>query len=709
MAAPTQTPNRLIHEKSPYLLQHAYNPVDWYAWGDEAFAKSAAEDKPILLSIGYSTCHWCHVMEHESFENPVIADMMNKYFVCIKVDREERPDLDKVYMTAVQALTGSGGWPMTVFLTPDLKPFWGGTYFPPQSRYNRPGMTDILPRLSEVWYTEREKVLESASKITAAIQNYNVVESSDDALLTPDVLNRSFGIFTQMYDAKEGGFGKAPKFPRPAAFTFLFHYYARTKNPEALEMSLATLRKMYAGGMYDHLGGGFSRYSVDPLWRVPHFEKMLYDQAQLVMSYVAAFQITKEKRYADVANGVLQYVMRDMTDGGGAFYSAEDADSAPDAANPTHKTEGWFYLWSVEETTAILDKPDAELFNFYYGIEDTGNTISDPHGDFGTKNVLYLAQSLSETAKTFKMSEADVEKNLAASRKKLFAEREKRPRPHLDDKILAAWNGLMISGFARAAAAFNEAAYLNAAKRASDFILTKMRDGETGLLKRRYRKGEAGLEAHLDDYAFLVQGLIDLYEASLQHSYLEAARRLTETQLDIFYDAVDGGFFDTSGRDKTVLFRGKDSYDSAEPTGNSVAVMNLLRLSQLLGRPDFYDKAMQTLKLFSAKLLDQPHALPEMLAAYDFSTGKPQQIILAGNPDAADTKALLAEVHSHYLPNKVVLAADGGAAQAELATSIEMLKTVVPLKGKATAYICENFACQLPTADVLKVRELLGK
>jgi uncharacterized protein YyaL (SSP411 family) len=703
-------PNRLITEKSPYLLQHAFNPVDWYPWGEEAFARARRENKPIFLSIGYSTCHWCHVMERESFENPDVAKIMNEYFVCIKVDREERPDVDKVYMTAVQAMTGSGGWPMSVWLTPNLQPFFAGTYFPPDSRYGRPGFPDLLKRLHAAWMEQREQVLKSGEEIIKALQEHTAIAAAPDSmLLFTSILRTAYSQFYSSYDERLGGFGSAPKFPRPVVFNFLLRYHARTNEKGALDMTLATLRKMWAGGMNDHLGGGFHRYSVDAYWRVPHFEKMLYDQAQLVWSYLEAYQITHDDFFANVAREILNYVLRDMTHPEGGFYSAEDADSAPDAAHPEEKEEGAFYLWRQQEIVELLGAAKAEIFNYCYGVSDTGNTISDPQGEFHDKNVLYAAYTLAEAARRFKRSESELKAILEESKKKLFDVRKTRPRPHLDDKIITAWNGLMISAFARAYQVLDEPEYLQAAERAADFVLKKIYNTQTKTLKRRYRDGEAKYPGHLDDYAFLTMGLLDLYEAGFDIKWVEQAVALTETQNRLFWDKKDGGFYDTSGEDETILLRTKEDYDGAEPSANSIAVLNLFRLSQMLDRKEWWDMAEKTLRLFGSRLQSIPHAMPQMLVAVDFSLDKPKQIIIAGQLQAPDTHAMLRAVHARFMPNKILLLMDGGEGQDYFSRHLPFVKSMTSLNKKATAYVCENYTCQLPTTDLPVMVQLLER
>src|SRR5437773_10003106 len=513
--------NRLAHEKSPYLLQHAHNPVDWYPWGEEAFGKARRENKPIFLSVGYSTCHWCHVMAHESFESEDVATIMNREFVNIKVDREERPDVDRVYMTFVQATTGGGGWPMSVWLTPDLKPFVGGTYFPPEDRYGQPGFKEVLERIATAWKENHDKIVEQGGQIVAALHDSQSRPAGENKI-DPGILGAAYQQLDRSYDPKEGGFGNAPKFPRPVTLNFLMRFYARDPKSDAgkhaLEMALFTLRKMAAGGMHDHIGGGFNRYSVDRYWHVPHFEKMLYDQAQLAIAYLDAFQITKDKQYESVARDILNYVAHDMTSKEGGFFSAEDADSpVVGIDDPGHKktAEGAFYVWTKKEIDDALGD-SAEVFDFHYGVQAHGNAPegSDPHDEFRGKNILIERHTIAETARHFKKSEAEIAKVLAQSRQKLFVIRAQRPRPHLDDKIIAAWNGLMISAFARAAQVLDDPHYLEIAMRAARFLRTNLYDEKSKLLYRNYRGSRSGVEGFADDYAIVVQGLLDLYEAS---------------------------------------------------------------------------------------------------------------------------------------------------------------------------------------------------
>jgi len=699
--------NRLIHEKSPYLQQHAHNPVDWYPWGKEAFERARAENKPIFLSIGYSTCHWCHVMERESFENEQIAAVMNRDFVCIKVDREERPDIDSIYMSFVQATTGGGGWPMSVWLTPDLKPFIGGTYFPPDDRYGRSGFGRILEQIANAWRTDREKIVESSIDVIQQLQKQaEVAPGGSVSRLDKDVLDTGFFVFRRSFDTREGGFGGAPKFPRPVVHNFLLRHYAQTKNQEALNMVLTTLREMAKGGMKDQLGGGFHRYSVDAHWFVPHFEKMLYDQAQLAISYLEAFQITHDQSYAAVARDILDYVLRDMRDRDGGFYSAEDADSVIDPADPKTKGEGAFYVWKQSEIESVVGQPGAKWFGYRYGVEERGNVRDDPHGEFTGRNILYQAHTVEETAAHFEKPVDEVRAAIAEGEKKLLAARAHRVRPHLDDKVLTAWNGLMISAFAQAGAVLNEERYAAAARRAADFIAGRMYDPKTGNLLRRYRDGEAAIPAFLDDYAFFAQALLDLYESQFDTRDLELALKLTEKQRELFEDKTNGGFYTTSGGADLVM-RMKDDYDGAEPSGNAIAIMNLLRLAQMTDRADPRESADKALNAFASRIMVAPVATPQMLVAYGFSLSKPKQVILVGDPAAADTRAMLDVLHGRFLPHRIVMLVKDDESRRKLAGYLGVVETMTRHQGKATAYVCENYTCKLPTTETVKFGELL--
>lgn len=718
-------PNKLISEKSPYLLQHAYNPVEWYPWGEEAFKKAKDEDKPIFLSIGYSTCYWCHVMEREVFEQDYMAELMNRIFVNIKVDREERPDVDRVYMSALQAMTGSGGWPMSMFLTNELKPFYGATYVPPTSKYGMPGFDDLIQQIDNAWKTKRDEVENSGNEIIKHIKraSSNVKTETE---LTDEPVKNALAQFKHSFDEEVPGFGGAPRFPRPVGFNLLLRTYKKYNDEDALKMVGKILFIMAKGGIHDLLGGGFHRYSVDRFWIVPHFEKMLYDQAQLAVSYLEMHQITKDKFFADIAEDILKYVSRKLTSDAsasfsrgshlsegastplstGGFYSAEDAESALDASNPHEKEEGAFYVWELAEIEKLLGEEDAKVFNYFYGAGARGNAPaeSDPHNVFVNKNILYEAKSLSDTANKFEMPTDKVYEIIQQGKKILFEEREKRPLPHLDDKILTSWNGLMISAFAKAYRILHKTEYLEQAVKAAEFILNNLYDKQNKILLHRYRDGEAKVEGNLDDYAFFIQSLIDLYETTFQIKYLEQAIELNNLSMEYFYDNEEGGFWDTSGKDESILIRTKEDYDSAEPTGNSIAVMNLLRLSQFTDSKDLYDKAIDSLKLFDDKMKSHPYAMPQMLCALDFALLKPKQIIIAGMRDDAGTHALLQEVFNHYLPNSIIIQAESGKDN----KVIPFLKEIIPANlDKPQAFVCENYTCQLPVSGVEELRKLL--
>jgi len=670
--------NHLISEKSPYLQQHAHNPVDWYPWGPEAFEKSRAEDKPIFLSVGYSTCHWCHVMERESFENDALAAILNRWFVPVKVDREERPDVDRIYMTFVQASTGGGGWPMSVFLTPELKPFFGGTYFPPDNRYGRPGFGAILERIAEAWRTDRARIAQSSGDVIAQLQQYTSAGGSSGGVPDAAILDSAFQHFRRMFDSTHGGFGSAPKFPRPVVFNFLLRYYVRSHRQEALDMTLDTLRAMANGGMHDQLGGGFHRYSVDERWFVPHFEKMLYDQAQLAVSYLEAFQITHDPFYAKIARSTLDYVLRDMTHPDGGFYSAEDADSVIDPAHPKEKGEGAFYIWSADEL-----KPFPQ-FAATYGVELNGNVHDDPHGEFGGKNILYLRESLDDAT----------EGELQPAKEALLAIRAKRVRPHLDDKVLTAWNGLMISAFAKGAQVLNEPRYLEAAQRASAFISTHMYNAGSGVLHRRYRDGDSAIPGFLDDYAFFIGALLDLYEADFNALHMDTAIALTGKMRELFEDHTGGAFFSTAAGDSSLVLRMKDDYDGAEPSGNAVALVDLLRLAHFTDRADYRDAAERTLRALASKITHQAVAVPQMLVGLDYALGPLSELVIAGNPEE-----FLRHTRARFLPRTITVLAPAPFFPAAAGTR--------EVDGKPTAYVCQNYVCQLPVNELSKLQELL--
>ncbi len=699
--------NRLANEKSPYLLQHAHNPVDWFPWGPEAFEKARREKKPIFLSIGYSTCHWCHVMERESFETDSIAELLNRDYVSIKVDREERPDVDRIYMTFVQATTGGGGWPMSVWLTPDLEPFFGGTYFPPENRWGHPGFASVLNQIAAAWRTDRGQIVDSARDVVAQLQKQSEVRPGRSSTIDTGILNSGFAVFRRSFDRQLGGFGGAPKFPRPSVHNFLLRYYARTKNQEALDMVLLTLREMAKGGMNDQIGGGFHRYSVDERWFVPHFEKMLYDQAQLAIAYLEAFQITREEQYAGTARQIFDYVLRDLTDPEGGFYSAEDADSAIDPEEPDVKGEGAFYIWTAEEIREHVARPAADWFSYRYGVAEGGNVASDPHSEFTGRNILYRAASVEDTAQQFGRSLEEIQAGLGQAEATLLEVRSKRVRPHLDDKVLTAWNGLMISAFTLGGAVLEEPRYAEAARRAAEFLIATMWSPTPGVLLRRYRQGDAAIPGFLDDYAMFVQALLDLYEAQFDLRHLELAVRIAGRQGELFEDRERGGFFSSGAGDSSLVMRVKDDYDGAEPSGNSVAVMNLLRLAQVTNRADLRESAERALAAFAPRLSAAPVGLPQMLVACEFFLGEPRQIVLVGEREGVDTQALVRTFYSRFVPNRVVLLVDSEATRRGLAAGIPAVGQMQKVDGRAAAYVCRNYTCQLPVSGPAEFAELI--
>ncbi|MBI2094046.1 MAG: thioredoxin domain-containing protein [Candidatus Omnitrophica bacterium] len=680
-------PNRLIHEKSPYLLQHAHNPVDWYPWNEEAFAKAKREDKPVFLSIGYSTCYWCHVMEQESFDNAEIAQLMRETVVAIKVDREERPDIDALYMAAVQAMSGSGGWPMSVFLTPEGQPFWGGTYFPPEDRGGYPGFKTILHSMAQAWKSRRAELLHSSQSLTQAIQASAGAPSSTQ--LSAAILDTAVAQFAEHYDSLHGGFGPAPKFPRSHSLSFLLRVYSRNKDPKVLAMVEATLDAMDRGGIHDHLGGGFHRYSTDPQWLVPHFEKMLYDQALLARAYLEAYQVTGKSRYAEVARDIFEYVLEDMQDPQGAFRSAEDAGKVG--------KEGEYYVWTLKEIEEILDPLDAALFNRFYGVR--------PEGNFENKTtILSIPQPLEAFAKQQGASLEQLRQRLKASRAKLLAAREKRLRPYRDDKILTDWNGLMIGALAYGAKTLNEPRYAQAAEEAADFVLKRLQ--HEGRLFHRYRNGEAAISAFLDDYAFLSWGLFDLYESTFEVRWLSFAKRLTKEMVRLFWDHQNGGFFLSGEQNERLIAKTKELYDGALPSGNSVAALNLIRLGILTMDPELKDYAQRQFQAFSVPVGQFPQGFPQFLIALDFWFGPSREIVIAATQSMPETQAMLRVVQERFLPRTVLAfrPKDGSPALEALLPFIQAQK---PFQGKPTAYVCKNYVCNLPTTDLTKLAALL--
>jgi uncharacterized protein YyaL (SSP411 family) len=680
--------NRLADETSPYLLQHAHNPVDWYPWSKEAFKIAAKLDKPVFLSIGYSTCHWCHVMERESFTNERIAKIMNEHFVSIKVDREQRPDVDDVYMTAVQMMTGSGGWPLSVFLTPDGKPFYGGTYFPPRDMYGRKGFDHVLLAIADAWKNKRAELLESADKVSSILRQSS--EEPGKEVLSTGILNKSYLHLKQIYDGTYGGFGSAPKFPQPTNLSMLLSYWNRTRDKAALAMVETTLEAMAKGGMYDHLGGGFHRYSTDSRWLVPHFEKMLYDQALLGIVYVQAYQVTGKEDYARVASEIFDYVLRDMTDSKGGFYSAEDADS--------EGKEGLFYVWEPKEIDEVLGTKNARIFNEYYGVTREGNF---EHG----KSILNIKKSVGELAKQFKQDPKAIETVLAKGRSKLLEHRSKRIRPHLDDKVIAGWNGLMISALAYGGAALDEKKYINAATRAADFTLTTLR--RDGRLMRYYRAGKVIDLAYLDDYAFVITGLLDLYEATFDARRLAEAKELAEQMIELFVDEDRGGFYLTGNDAERLIVRSKPGYDGAVPTGNSVAALVLFKIGRLTMDTRFTNEAERVLKAFSGQIQQSPTSLSAMLIALDFSIGPAREIVIAAEARRPDTEEMLTLIHGRFLPNKVVLLHQTGKAGEAIEKIVPFVRWQAAINGKATAYVCQNYVCKQPVNEINALKKLL--
>ena len=673
--------NRLAHETSPYLLQHAHNPVDWYAWGPDAFAAAVAQNKPILLSVGYSACHWCHVMERESFENETIAGMMNRDFINIKVDREERPDVDAIYMAAVQMLTGQGGWPMTMFLTPQGNPFYGGTYYPPEDHYGRPGFPRVLSAVADSW-KERPQEIEAMGRnlLTQLDQTNDLSRHLSDSLLTPTILENAFTALSAQFDRQYGGFGSSPKFPQPANLEFLLRFHARSKRAEPLAMVEKTLNRMALGGIYDQLGGGFHRYSVDQVWLVPHFEKMLYDNAQLAQTYIRCYQATGNSFYRGVAEEILEYVTREMTSPEGGFFSAQDADSEGE--------EGRFFVWDPAEVRAILGERDAEVFGSFFDITSDGNWEST--------NILHVVQEVSQVAAQFGLTVEETAYILDSGRARLFAEREKRVKPNLDDKILTAWNGLMLAAFSEVAAILDNAAFRQTAIRNAEFLhktMTFKDDSGHLRLLRTCRGGQAKLNGYLEDYAFFADGLLHLYDATFDVQWIALARDLTASMLTYFWDDANGGFFATSSDHETLIQRPKDWDDNATPSGNSVALDVLLRLALLTGENGYRESAARVLRRLGTTLEKHPYSFARSLSALDFYLSTPKEIAIVGDRATPATQSLLQTVYSLYLPNKVVVQTD----RPDTAPPEIPLLASRPLRdGKSTAYVCSNFTCKEP-------------
>jgi len=742
-------PNRLAAEKSPYLRQHADNPVEWFPWSEEAFAKARAEQKPVFLSIGYSTCHWCHVMAHESFENPDVAAILNRDFVPVKLDREERPDLDRVYMNYVQQTTGHGGWPMSVWLTPDLKPFFGGTYFPPDDRHGRPGFVTVLNAITRHWAEQRQKIETGAEEVVQALRRL-AAEGPAQEVANPaapakllheaagDAFEKGYQYFYEAFDAPWGGFGGAPKFPRASVINFLFRSAAlqgvqSELGADAVRMAAHTLQKMAEGGLHDHVGGGFHRYAVDEQWFVPHFEKMLYDQAQIALNFLEAKQATGRETYAWVARDIFDYVARDLTSPQGGFYSAEDADSLLRTGGKEH-AEGAFYVWTKAELEAGLGA-DADFLCAHYGVKDEGNVAHDPQGEFTGKNILMQRQSLAVTAREFGLEIEPASVQLLACLEKLRAVRAKRPRPHLDDKIITAWNGLMISALAKGHVILGGAPapahdsrggvaaapeYLTVATRAAEFIARELYDASTGTLFRSWREGRSSIGGFAEDYAYLIQGLLDLYEAGFEIRWLQWAGKLQTKMDELFWDEENGGYFNSRADDATVIVRLKEDYDGAEPAANSVAATNLLRLEWMIGdgavsrgevaappKSNYRERALKTIEALRPQWSRAPQALPQMLCALELALAEPRTVVLAGDPTSEEFRSLAAVLHEKLGTRRALLCADGMEGQRWLAERKPYLAEMKPVNGQVAAYVCENFACQQPVDNPEALRRLL--
>ena len=684
--------NRLIDETSPYLLQHAHNPVDWYPWGEEALNLAKELDKPILLSIGYSACHWCHVMERESFENEEIAAIMNKHYINIKVDREERPDLDEIYMSAVQIMTGSGGWPMTVFLTPDRKPFYGGTYFPPDDRYGRPGFPKLLVAVKDAYQNKRADIDEQAEKLVSHINQISNPKSVDDLLLDDKIIEQAFYHYQNRFDSQHGGFGQAPKFPPGMGLILLLRYWKRSGNSRALHIVEFTLEKMARGGMYDQLGGGFHRYSTDEIWLVPHFEKMLYDNSLLTVAYLEAFQATSKPFYREVVEETLDYVLREMyNQQNGGFYSTQDADS--------EGVEGKFFVWTPGEVEQILGQADAKIFCDFYDVTD--------HGNFEHQNILWVKTPADLYAKKIKIDQANLVNILNRCKKKLFEIRDKRIKPGLDDKILTSWNGLMIRSMGLAYQILGDLRYLEAAEKSAKFILTEL-VRKNGHLLRTHRAGKSHLNACLEDYSYFIAGLIELYQASFDPYWLREADRLNQIMISQFWDPQNGGFFFTGKDYPELIVRSKSAYDGATPSGASMAIHVLLRLAILLNQPDLIEKAKTTFSLYDHAMKTAPSGSAQMLCGVDFLIDTPKEIAIIGNPLSEQTQEILKNIHRRFVPNKVVALLNPNTEDRQkIEELIPLLASKTSIDGKTTIYVCQNYACQLPTTDVGDLDKLL--
>lgn len=681
-------PNKLINEKSPYLLQHAYNPVNWYPWCEEAFEKAKLEDKPIFLSIGYSTCHWCHVMEKESFEDEEVAKLMNDTFISIKVDREERPDIDGVYMSVCQMITGGGGWPLTIVMTPDKKPFFTGTYFPKYNRFGRIGMLELITKLNDVWKNRREEVINSAEEITKAI-SHNSVKKSDEEI-DEKIFDKAFSEYSRRFDKEFGGFGNAPKFPTPHNLLFLLRYFHRTKNVSALEMVEKTLTEMRKGGIYDHIGFGFARYSTDKYWLVPHFEKMLYDNALLLMAYSECYQLTKNESYKSTAEEIVEYILRDMTHPEGGFYSAEDADSEGE--------EGKFYLWTEVEIRQLLPLDEADFIIKVFNVEKNGNWYDEARGVRTGNNILHLKKSYKELAEEFSQTENEFLTKIATVRKKMFEWREKRIHPHKDDKILTDWNSLMISALVKSSLALDKKELLDAALTSDRFIKKYLY--KNGKLLHRFREGESAIDGNLDDYSFYIQAQLDLFEATAEAEFLETAIKLNEFLFQKFRDRNSGGYFFTSEDSEKLIVRQKEIYDGAVPSGNSVQLLNLVRLFELTSNNFYYEIAQKQIKAFAAEVNRMPSVFAQFLCGLDFLFGPAIELVITAKEKKLSDE-IIRKISQIYFPSKVILSINNSNRE-------KLIKLVPHLKDykieeSPLFYLCRNFVCEKPTSDVNEV------
>jgi len=691
--------NRLQFEKSPYLLQHADNPVDWYPWGEEAFEHAEREDRPIFLSIGYSTCHWCHVMERESFQDEEVARLMNETFISIKVDREERPDIDSLYMKVCQMITGGGGWPLTIIMTQDKKPFFAGTYFPKGNSYGRIGMLELIPKIKTLWNDNRDQLIESSEEVMKHLQDIFTQPLLSQDISREDVLHEAYERFWRDFDRGNGGFERAPKFPIPHIIGFLLRYYRRTGERNALVMVDKTLRSMRFGGIYDHVGFGFHRYSTDEKWIVPHFEKMLYDQALIANAYIEGFQVTGNGLYESTAKEIFEYVMTRLISPEGAFFSSEDAESEGE--------EGKFYIWTLEELGGILEKGQLDIMSKVFNIEESGNFTDEISKRKTGRNILYRTKGLRDIGDENDLSEKQLSRMIEEIRLTLYTRREERVKPSIDDKILTDWNALMISALSKGARVFNEKKYLDAALKAANFIIENMIDSN-GRLMHRYREGKSDILAFVDDYAFFINALIELYEATFEIRYLEIAIDLNRRFIEHFWDKDNGGFFQSSDESEEILFRIKESFDGAVPSGNSIAMLNLLRLGKMLGYSELYDKGGQIGRANYKNIRQSPTAFSQLLCAVDFLLGPINEAVIVGGSKKADTELMINELNSRFFPNLLILFKQEEGDEQEIASLAEHTRDMKAIDGKATAYICRDFECNPPITDIDEILNLVN-